>query len=129
MSEKGRALTSRVSDSSVVMLLMTIVIGSMGIILLGHFGYIDLSSIGQYIVWIVLGSGGFVIFIAPFTKTKYDDMLAIFLLLLGIGGFIGHYLINNGYVAEGTFIILSLGVIVFLTLIGFAKETYPKLRR
>jgi len=128
-SEKGRVLTGKVSDSSVVMLLLTIVLGGIGIVLLGHFGYIDLAQVGQYMVWVLLGLAGFAIFVAPLTKSKYDDVIAIYLLVLSIGGFIGTYLINNGYVAEGTFVLVGLGMLFILSMVGFAKETYPKLRR
>jgi len=128
MSE-GRKLTSKISDSSVVMLLMSIVFGGLALVLLGHLGYIDLATVGQYMLWIVLGLAGFAIFVTPFTKSKWDDMIALFLLLMSIGGFVATYLINNGYVAEGTFILVGLGVLFVLIMMGFMKETYPHLSR
>jgi len=126
---EGRRVTSKVSDSSVIVLLMTIVFGGLSVVLLGYFGYINLATVGQYIVWILLGVAGFAVFVAPITKSKYDDIIALYLLLLSIGGFIGTYLINNNMVSVGMFVLVGLGLISILLMVGFAKETYPKLRR
>jgi len=124
MSEKKH----RGFDTGWISILMILVFGAVGAVIAVHQGLISANVIAQYGMWVILGLIALFLF-ATGTRTKWDDIIVSYLLLLSIGGFASTWLINKGYVKEGYIILGGLGLLFLLLLALYSKSGYQKVRR
>jgi len=128
--EKGRRVRELYHKMTpdILSILVVIIFGAIGAVIAVHQGVINAETIAQYGMWAVLGLIALFLF-ATGTRTKWDDILVSYLLLLSIGGFASTWLINKGYVKEGYIILGGLGLLFILLLALYSKTGYRRVRR
>jgi len=115
-------------DTGWITIVIILVFGAFGAVFAVHQGLISADVIAKYGMWIILGLIALFLF-ATGTRTKWDDIIVSYLLLLSIGGFVSTWLINKGYVKEGYIILGGLGLLFLLLLALYSKSGYQKVRR
>jgi len=134
MSEQKQEKKSRARelyhkmDVNILSVLVVLVFGAVAAVVAVHQGIINAETIAQYGMWAILGLIALFLF-ATGTRTKWDDILVSYLLLLSLGGFGATYLINHGYVKEGYVILGGLGLLFLLLLALYSKTGYKRVRR
>jgi len=116
-------------DVNILSVLVVIVFGALAAVVAVHQGLISAEVIAQYGMWVILGLVALFMFASGVTRTKWDDILVSYLLLLSLGGFGATWLINKGYVKEGYVILGGLGLLFLLLLALYSKSGYKRVRR
>jgi len=128
--EKGRRVRELYHKMTpdILSILIVIIFGAVGAVVAVHQGIISADAIAKYGMWAIIGMIALFMF-ATGTRTKWDDILVSYLLLLSLGGFGATYLINHGYVKEGYIILGGLGLLFLLLLALYSKTGYKRVRR
>ncbi len=120
---------SRFTDTGWLVILMLIVFGAIGSVIAVQQGWLTSDQIAKYGMWTIIGLIALYLFAGRVTRTKWDDIIVSYLLLLSIGGFTGTWLVDHGYVTQGYLLMGGMGLIFIILLAIYSKTGYAKVGR
>jgi len=113
-------------DTGWLVIFLLIIFGAVGAVVAIQQEWISAETVGKYGMWAILGLIAIYLFAGHFTRTKWDDLIVSYLLLLSIGGFVGTWLVDNGYTTYGYVLMIGMGLLFLLLLGIYSKTGYAK---
>ena len=117
------------SDTGWLMVFLLLIFGAVASVVAVQQGWITSEQVAKYGMWCIIGLIALYLFAGKVTRSKWDDIIVSYLLILAIGGFAGTWLVDNGYIAEGYLLMGGLGLIFLILLALYSKAGYQKVGR
>ena len=126
---RGEKIKGVFSDTGWLMIFLLLIFGAVGSVIAVQQGWLTSEQIAKYGMWVIIGLIALYLFAGRVTRTRWDDIIVSYLLLLSIGGFAGTWLVDNGYVTQGYLLMGGLGLVFLILLAIYSKTGYAKVGR
>ncbi len=117
----------RSQHDALLILLLTLTLGGVLAVAAVSTGSVDPGALSRYLLWCVMGIAAIAIFVAPHTKTRVDNTIASYLLVIAIGGAVATYLIDHGCIA-GFLLLGGIGVMAILLFFFWREKARPLIK-
>ena len=116
-------------DAGWLTIFIILVFGAVASVIAVSQGWISGEVISKYGLWGFLGLVVLFMFATHVTRSKWDDIILTYLLVLAIGGVAATYMIDHGFITQG-YLLLGGMILLFLLLLAlYARVGYAKVGR
>jgi len=116
-------------DAGWLTIFIVLVFGAVAAVISVQQGWISAEVISKYGLWGFLGLVVLFLFATHVTRSKWDDIILTYLLVLAIGGVASTYLIDHGFVTQGYVLLGGMILLFLLLLVLYSKVGYSKVAR